>query len=423
MSHGPDIEHLLLRRLQGLCSEEDNRRIAEWASKAPENRAVLERLDSEGTLREDLGTLFQLVDGSEGEGRLERMKAHIQQTVDTGGHGKIHRARWFTWRRYAAAAAVLIIAAAWGYYYQTRIVPQPAQYGLHANDDVQPGGNRATLTLADGRTIHLSEAQAGIVVGDEIRYADGSDLTQGDSTPARIVNLKSKIVNELVLTTPKGGTYQITLPDGTNVWLNAASTLKYPSRFDSKERVVELEGEAYFEVSHQLSADNVGTKPKADSRQPTAKRLPFRVISGGQTVEVLGTQFNIAAYPDEPTVKTTLVEGSVQIALTTDHPSPITLKPGEQASTHGAAIDIKMVDTDRYTAWKDGRFYFRRTPLEDIMRQISRWYDVEVVYQRGVPKETFSGKVSRNVSLMGLLGILQVSAINIQLEGNKLIVN
>lgn len=397
-----DIEHLLSRRLQGLATDEENRLIAEWTAQAPENRAVLDRLESEGTLREDLVKLFQLVDSAEGEARLQRMKTHIHQTIKRRHDSNIRRTTWFTWQRYVAAAAALIILAVGAYYYQHQPTRETI-HGPHLTADVHPGSNRATLTLADGRTVNLSETQAGIVVGDEITYQDGSEvLDRGEED-------HSTLATYLTLSTPKGGTYQLTLPDGTKVWLNAASTLKYPSRFNGKERIVELEGEAYFDVMH--------IRKTADSPS-----VPFRIMSKGQQVEVLGTQFNISAYADENSAKITLVKGSVRVVPTADH-QPVIIKPGEQATVRSSGIHVASVDTNQYIAWKEGRFHFRRTPLEDVMRQVSRWYDVEVVYQRGIPKESFTGKVSRSASLMELLHILQLSAIDVKLEGDRLIVN
>lgn len=402
MNTGDDIEHLLSRRLQALTTDEENRLITEWAAQSSENQAVLDQLESKETLRADLSTLFQLADTPAGEARLNRMKVHIQQTIKKHDSG-IPRTHSFMWWRYAAATLALAIGV---YYYQHRATPEKKPQEHHLAANVLPGGNRATLTLADGRTISLSEAQRGIVVGDDITYQDGSEVLERHKAD------HSTAASTLILSTPKGGTYQLTLPDGTKVWLNAASTLKYPSRFNEKERIVELEGEAYFEVSKQLPA--VGNH---------ANTTPFLVKTSTQMVKVLGTQFNISAYPDEPEVKTTLVEGKVLVAPTIDHWGPITVKPGEQATTRGDAIDIATVDTEQYTAWKDGRFHFKRTPLEDVMRQVSRWYDVEVVYKRGVPKESFTGKVSRGATLTELLDILQLSAIDITLKDDRLIVN
>src|SRR5690606_18203557 len=205
------------------------------------------------------------------------------------------------------------------------------------------------------------------------------------------------------LSTPKGGTYQIVLPDGTKVWLNAASTLKYPSRFDGGERVIELSGEAYFAVAKDV-------------------KKPFKVVSNGQEIQVLGTEFNISAYVDEAEMKTTLVAGAVQIF---NRQSSIVnrLEPGEQSIIRGAFTDIQKVETERYTAWKNGYFYFKQTPFAEIMRQLARWYDIDVIYKGSIPKETFSGVMDRNLTLNDVLKLLNVFSVQVQIEeGGKLVV-
>ena len=261
--------------------------------------------------------------------------------------------------------------------------------------DVAPGGNKATLILDNGQTIDLSEAHTGIVVAEEnIIYSDGDTLLLAPS-------------EKLILTTPKGGTYQITLSDGTNVWLNAASTLRYPSRFSEDERLVELEGEAYFDVME-------------------AETQPFRVLSAGQVVEALGTGFNISAYPDEIEVKTTLVEGSVRVTPTDDSWIPTVIKPGQQTITRSKGVEVKNVDTEQFTAWKDGFFYFDGYTPQEVFASLNRWYDIEVIYQGNVPPIQFFGMIERNKSLKSLLSILKRTGFDFEVihaeSGVKLIV-
>src|SRR5690606_5620690 len=217
----------------------------------------------------------------------------------------------------------------------------------------------------------------------------------------------------LELTTPRGGTYQITLADGTKVWLNSESKLKYPNKFDATERVVHLEGEAYFEVS-SLPLMEEGGKRHA--------YLPFSVKTGSQVVDVLGTEFNISAYAEDVDSKTTLVGGSVRVIPTAFGASPMTIKPGQQAVVRGTNISINSVDVQQYIAWKDGLFYFNKTSFDDMIRLIGRWYDIDVEYEGKMPSETFTGKKERNLSLMTMLNILDISDSDIRLEGNKLIV-
>lgn len=310
--------------------------------------------------------------------------------------GKRKGIRFKAWM--AAAAAIVVFLGLSVTIYLTTQEEQHRPLGLASvhNDDIAPGGNRAMLKLADGRILSLDESRDGIVIGSgEITYNDGNPLTEVAGIGGELGEMTL-----LELSTPKGGTYQVMLPDGTQVWLNAASTLKYPPHFSGAERVVELIGEAYFSVAKDT-------------------KRSFKVVSARQEIQVLGTEFNVSAYPDDPESKTTLVEGKVRLSL--DNNS-IELVPGEQGIVNSENLTKTNVDTEPYTAWKAGYFYFKKTPLEEILRQAARWYDVEVVYQDAVPRETFSGDIKRDVSLRGLLDILRHSTINVTLEDRTLIV-
>ncbi|HRN56598.1 MAG TPA: DUF4974 domain-containing protein, partial [Agriterribacter sp.] len=261
--------------------------------------------------------------------------------------------------------------------------------------NIAPGGNRATLTLANGSRINLSEAHEGIVINnDRISYEDHSQ---------EIMQLDKSAINDLVLSTPKGGTYQVTLPDGTKVWLNAASTLKYPSRFEGAERVVMFSGEGYFEVAKDASK-------------------PFRVISDDQEVVVLGTEFNICAYPDEDEKKTTLVEGKVKVSYTGDSHT-LQLSPSEQSTLKNGQLTSQQVDVAGEIAWREGVFAFRKESLESIMRKISRWYNVDVDLQENVAQRTFTGTVSKYENISGVLETLELTnVLHFEIKGNRLIV-
>lgn len=313
-------------------------------------------------------------------GLLEKVAAEQQQRPV-----KLYRKyRWM-----AGAAAILLVAfGTWVALEQKA----PELAVKKAQTTIEPGGNKATLTLADGRTVELSSSQSGIVTGEEITYANG--------TPVENVALTehSDATRMLVLHTPRGGTYKITLADGTDVWLNAASTIKYPSRFAAEGRVVELEGEAYFQVK-PVFLKNGG-------------KLPFKVISGQQVVEVLGTQFNIHAYPNA-SGKTTLVEGKVAIS---DKQSHFILAPNEQAITTGGSTRIKKVNAGNYTSWRDGKFSFDGKTFEETMSEIGRWYDLDVVYENGIPKEELIGDAFRNQNLSFVLRLLDVVQIDYKLD-------
>jgi transmembrane sensor len=264
------------------------------------------------------------------------------------------------------------------------------------NIEISPGGNRATLTLSNGSTINLDHAKNGVLISQ-------TGLNIRKSSAGRIIYEKCGFVHHPtieynVITTPRGGQYQVVLPDGSQVWLNAASSLKFPTSFSNTERVVELTGEAYFEIAKVMSPSIRGF---AESH------IPFKVISGKQTLEVLGTHFNINAYPDEKTINTTLLEGSVKILKKYTGDS-VTLKPGQQAKS-GIDLQVTNVNTKDAIAWKNGYFIFSHENIESIMRKISRWYDVDIEYKENITKEGFVGKVSRFENVSQVLNILQLT--------------
>lgn len=300
---------------------------------------------------------------------------------------------------YYIAAAVLTISMSIGFI-TWRLAGDDHQRGdSWAVNDVPPGGNKATLTLADGRTVNLNEAHQGIVVGEEITYVDGTPVLKGQ--PAENEQRKT---NYLTLNTPKGGTYQVTLPDGTNVWLNANTVLRYPDQFAADERVVEIEGEAYFDVTKD-------------------KNRPFKVRSTGQELVVLGTAFNISAYPDEIETETTLVEGAVEIANLTNKKIS-RLRPGQQALVTGEGVQVHEVDTEEFTAWKDGYFLYNDANIYTILKQFSRWYDIEIDDSIKPTGDLFTGKIPRNLSLKNALKIVErTSGMSFHLTDNKLVLS
>lgn len=286
-----------------------------------------------------------------------------------------------------AAAVLIFFSVGIGIYWYTQNNTPQTQLTSRYGDDVLPGGNRAMLTFSDGSTIPLSGDKEGIINGENLTYDDG--------TPIEAVKTEYA-----TLTTPKGGQYQITLPDGSKVWLNAASSLKYPTKFTGNERKVELTGEAYFEITHN-------------------PHQPFIVESNSQRIEVLGTQFNVAAYDNEPTIATTLVQGAVEVFHVASGYS-VTMAPGEQAVLYGNTLNIEKVDIAEYTAWKDGYFHFKATDLKTILRQIERWYDVDVDYTT-VPDRKLYARIDRSKKLSAVLYMFEsTSEVKFKLEGRRL---
>ncbi|TYR35099.1 DUF4974 domain-containing protein [Sphingobacterium phlebotomi] len=294
------------------------------------------------------------------------------------------------WLRYAAVFLFVGLSVAAWFIKDDIVQTTTPEMAATPTEDILPGGNKAILKLADGRAISLNEDQAEIAIRDgRIVYA-ATDMIVTDTEED----------NTMELRTPNGGTYALTLSDGTKVWLNAASSLKYPMKFSAEKRQVKVEGEAFFDVVH-------------DSKRP------FTVLSSGQEIEVLGTAFNVSAYADDGDVKTTLVEGAVRL-IAQESGAYIQLRPNEQAILKDGKLKTRRVDTQRFTAWKNGDFYFHETPLEDMMKELSRWYDVEVTYEQTVPQEFFNGGMSRSVSLNTVLEFLRISEIPYEIEGRTM---
>jgi len=385
------LAQLIAGHLRQDLTVEEQAALATWLAERPENRRFLDELEDTRHLQRKL-RVFHDAD-------RERLWALTQAKLADGGFAQPQRPIRYVgrWLPYAAALLVGVVVVAWLFFDER--TDNKSGTGSMQVADIPPGGNRATLTLADGRTVTLDEARDGIVIGSgEITYNDGNPLADGAEMGER-----QGEVPLLELTTPKGGTYQITLSDGTKVWLNAASTLKYPPHFSGTGRIVELTGEAYFSVAKDA-------------------KKPFKVVSEGQEVQVLGTEFNVSAYPDDPETETTLLEGSVSVRLTADLASPVVIQPGQQSTLRGAVIDVKAVDVMQYVAWKEGLFYFDHTSFDKMIRQIGRWYDIEVNYHGEIPKETFTGKIQRDLSLMAMLDLLNISDAKIHLQGRTLIV-
>lgn len=329
----------------------------------------------------------------------EEMYAKISEAIQAPSK----KAKSYSFFKYAAAAIFIAISAGF-YFYKLNDSPSLKENNpkLVSRGDRAPGGNKATLTLANGTVISLTDAANGDLVkqsGISIAKTADGQLVYKVSAAA---NSEKGNAAFNTITTPNGGQYQILLPDGSKVWLNAASSLKFPTVFSGTERKVELNGEAYFEVAKN-------------------RKVPFTVDANGTKVLVLGTHFNVMAYEDEKLVKTTLLEGSVKLS----HADAVAfLKPGQQGTIAGNERDYKVQEADvaSATAWKNGYFLFDNASLPQLMRQISRWYDVDVVYAGGLKDHEFVGEVSRNYSLMKILRILELSEVKFKLEGRTLTV-
>jgi len=300
--------------------------------------------------------------------------------------------RW----KFSIAAMFLIAFSLVMYLYKGNNLHRQSE-ALHKN--IIAGGNKATLTLPNGKTIDLSEEKDGLITNtNKITYSDGSKI---ENNADLIVNTTEYIT----LTTPKGGQYKIVLSDGTQVWLNAASSLKYPAKFTGDKRHVMLTGEAYFEVAslYSMALNN--------------KKIPFIVETATQEVKVLGTHFNINSYADEASVKTTLLEGSVNVSIPNTKYA-VLLKPNHESSIAKGSnkIHVNVVDPASAIAWKDGLFRFDKADIYTVMRQISRWYNIDVVYEGKVNYEPFYGEIQRSYDLNEVLNVLKLGGVEFRIE-------
>lgn len=369
---------LIAKYLKGDCTAEEKAILESWY------------LNETGNAQEEIE-----------ETDYQEIEQKIWANITTENHKKrLSRQRIYSY----AAAAILLLTT--GLYFGTRSTLSIPANGTadFTSTDINPGGNKALLTLADGSKIILDDA-----VNGTIAKQSGCLITK--TTTGQLVytmqgNQAADLKTQALLNTietPKGGQYQVNLPDGTKVWLNAASSLSFPARFSGSQRQVVLKGEAYFEVAKN-------------------KHMPFIVKSEQQKIEVLGTHFNVSAYPDEHQSRTTLAEGSVKVSLTANNQQQL-LKPGQQAiaTQH---IKVIPVDIEEALAWKDGLFMFNDEDLENIMKKVERWYDVQVDFQQQhLRQKHFSGTVSRFGKVSQILKTLELTgSVHFKIEGRKIIV-
>ncbi|MGY3055302.1 transmembrane sensor [Pedobacter sp. UYEF25] len=333
------------------------------------------------------------------EEHKQKIFASINKSIQKQNSTKVR-----LWPKLTAAAAILIIAGTSLYFFNTR-QPISNEQQVQHHQEILPGSNKAFLTLTNGKVILLNDQKNGEITeqsGIKVSKTDDGQLIY--SIKAKGTSGKTEVAFNTI-ETPKGGQYQVVLPDGTKVWLNAATKLHYPIRFNKNNRIVELEGEAYFEVSKN-------------------KARPFIVQTKRQKVEVLGTHFNINSYSNEEAVKTTLLEGSVKVFAinSTVTNKNVLLVRGEQAVLAGNNISVKSVDVEQAVAWKNGFFQFYHTDLKSVMRQVSRWYNIDVVYDGKTPTKEFSGKIQRNVTANELVEALNFSGIRCEIKNDKIVV-
>jgi len=397
------ITSLIEKYLEEQLSHSEQQELNEWLAEAESNRLFFQQITDKEILREKM-KLYASADSA----------AMWQKTLQKLDGGKLVTMypQKSSFRKYvaAAAAAIILVSAGTWFYMDQRF-----NSGLAKNESangtssslIVPGTTKATLTLADGKTVVLANSGDGLVAkqgGIDINKIDGRLIYNGEQHDA------NQDIDHAynTITTPRGGEYKVTLPDGSKVWLNAASSLRFPIAFAGNERIVELTGEAYFEV-------NRVTNVTADNK---AQKTPFIVKltspSGASSeVPVLGTHFNVMAYEDEAAIKTTLLEGAVKVS--TSNSSKI-IQPGEQALLKEGEISVRNVDGDDVIAWTTGFIPVGGTDLDYTMRQIGRWYDVEIGYEGSIPNVVFEGKLPRSASINDVIKVLNANNIKARLD-------
>lgn len=388
------LSELIFKSIRGELSAPEAQELEEWLERSPDNRRLYENMIQPSQIKSGLDKLYAAT--ASRKRVLERVREASRMAPPILAEEKSFSIR--RWLPYAAA--ILLLAGGAGlWWFKPASGPAP-RVAAAREQDISPGGTGAILTLADGSTVKLDSLENGEITsqgGSKVMIKNGYLTYQknGASTPVVAGTARNMI------STPRGKQFQLLLPDGTKVWLNAGSSLSYPVAFSNKERSVDMTGEAYFEVAPD-------------------PQLPFKVKIGlDAAIEVLGTHFNVNAYADEPQINTTLQEGSIRISAASG--SKI-LQPGYQASMKNGEIQVKQVDVGEAMAWKNGLFIFADTDIETVMRQLSRWYDIDVVLEGPVKYRQLTGEVYRSYTLQQALSVLQATDLHFSIHGRQLTV-
>ncbi|BAV04690.1 FecR family protein [Filimonas lacunae] len=385
MNQAVDIPSLLIKLEKGTCSPEEAEMLITWMTTPANQQTATAMVEQQMATPVLEGALPQHRIDS-----LERGRLRILENKSGDAIPVVHRVHLLRRKWWWAAAAFIGISA-------TAVIallnrqPAPATNIARYKSDIQPGRNGAILAMGNGKTILLDTIANGSMAGiPMVKTGEGSITYQGNESTASSVFYNT-------LSTPPARKFSMQLPDGSTVWLNAASSVTFPSAFAGKERKIEITGEAYVEVK-------------------TDKNKPFIVKAGNKEINVLGTSFNINAYTNEPVITTTLVEGSVEVR---DNQHRVLLHPGEQAND----FTVATANLDQNLAWKNGKFNFDQTDLKSIMRQVSRWYNVNVVFEKDAPSYDFTAKLPDNLPVSEVLKLLEMTKlVHFEIEGNTIIV-
>ncbi|MCF6403722.1 FecR domain-containing protein [Chitinophaga filiformis] len=383
-------EKLLQKYLDGQCTVAETEELYAWLQSSGSHRSLLAAMQQEfkKTMAEHHEIPSELSD---------RIETRLLQNIS---RDKVVKIRQRVHVRWAAAAVILLLLGSGMYYYMSNVSSRKtfttSNNAVADTGDIAPGTNKAVLILANGDVVTLDSA------GNQVINQGQTIVRQKNGQLEYAVQGNSDAVVYNTLSVPRGGQFNIVLPDGSRVWLNAASSMRYPTAFNGNRREVELQGQGYFEVA------------------PNA-RQPFFVKVNNLEVQVLGTSFDIMAYADEKSINTTLLEGLVNVKNGTTEQR---LKPGQQAivdPTTGSMV-VRPADVDQVIAWKTGFFEFDNASLGDILRQLARWYDIDISYNQTGNERLFGGRISRSLPLSDILHMLEANGPTFSLSGRKLTV-
>ncbi len=378
-----DVAQLIHKYLREEISEDELQQLNNWQQQSAGNRRIFQQLTNDEYLLQAVTDGYKI---DSDETALQKINAQIDADLQPKGAVRP------IWLRLSVAAAILVVLATSAVYILRRNQQGPAI--THSTQNIVPGSNKASLTLADGRSIVLDSA----TIGELAKQGSTQVLNKNGQLVYTPVTDKGEIIWN-TLSTAKGQTYPLLLSDGSRITLNSESSIRFPVSFTGNVREVEVTGEVFFEVAHD-----------ADK--------PFIVTAGDMHLQVLGTTFNVNAYTDEAAIKATLVEGSIQVNKGIQKKI---IRPGQQAQVLPNDIKVSEVNIDKITAWKQGFFRFKEDKLSEAMKNIARWYNVEVVFEGNAADVDVSGDIPRTANISELIRLLAVIDVNARIEGKQLI--
>ncbi|HMG09322.1 MAG TPA: FecR domain-containing protein [Mucilaginibacter sp.] len=384
------VAELISKLLNGDISTEENLWLKEWVKESAANRAHFKKLTDPAYLEKQM----ELWNSFDNDKAWEK----LQQRLDTKEVKK--RFNYLPLLKYAAIVVLVSAASILLYRQYSKQAKKTANQSI-AHQQIRPGSNHAILVLGNGQKLTLTKySNLSLKENDGTAVSNQNDVLAYKNNKQQSAEDQKLVYNTIMV--PRGGEYQLILSDGSKIWMNSASTLRYPVTFSGNERRVYLTGEAYFEVAKNA-------------------RMPFVVKTDKTEVQVLGTHFNVKAYDDENSCKTTLLEGAVRVQSQT---AVNVIKPGQQAITDdlGQQKVTNDISIDEEIAWKNGLFVFKNADIKGIMQQASRWYDFDVVYEGKIPEIQFSGQMSRKVDFYGFINILKYAGLNFNVNGKKVII-